>query len=74
VNYAELKNEVTVLKEDVAELKVNYAELKNEVTVLKDNVEELNENGAITRGALNTLVEWAEIASVALGIRYPVNG
>jgi chromosome segregation ATPase len=65
---AGLKTDVAGLKTDVSDLKSDVGALKADVAVLKTDVAEIKEDARITRGAVNTLLEWAEEAQVQVRI------
>lgn len=63
-----LKKGQSELRTDVSGLKSDMSMLKNDVSALKTDVSELKENSKITRGCVNTLLDWAEKVQVQISI------
>ena len=64
----DLKQDVNELKEDVDGIKQDVNELKEDVDGIKQDVDEIKENVDINRESLNTLLVWAEDASVEVKV------
>ena len=56
------------MESDMSDLKERTANIEKDIVVMKEDIEQIKEDTEITRVATNTLVAWADKASVEVKI------
>lgn len=57
-----------IMKEELEPINQRLEKIESDVVTMKDDIAEIKEDAAITRGAVNTLLEWADKAQVQVKI------
>ena len=69
-----MQSDIEQIKADTAAMQPDLEQVKADTASMQSDLEQVKEDTAITRETVNTLVEWTEIASDVLRIKYPVKG
>ena len=53
-------------------MKTDIAQLQGAVSRMQEDIDQIKEDTEITRGAVNSLGEWAEHVAVVTAVTYPI--
>jgi uncharacterized coiled-coil DUF342 family protein len=67
-----IKGEISGIKGEIKGMNQRMDNMEKQMTVMQEDIAEIKEFASINRTAVNSLVEWTELASRALKIPYPI--